>query len=67
MGRRIYKKYVVSCRECPAIDTIFIEKTGEPFPESWCNEYDKKIEPEYLEQNTQLFNFPNFCKLREER
>jgi hypothetical protein len=71
MPRRIYKKYVSNCVACPGRDEIYRQKPKEEGDkivlESWCKEFDQRISTDYLDFNRKMFNFPDFCKLKEER
>lgn len=64
MPRRIYKKYVTTCVDCPGRDKIY---RNSDILEAWCLEYDQRISTEYLDFNRKMFIFPDFCKLKEER
>lgn len=68
LSRRIFKKIITSCMECPGRGRLLIKtNTEEGKKESWCNEYYKIITHEHLDLSTRMMNFPTFCKLEEER
>jgi hypothetical protein len=68
MSRRIYKKMVISCMDCPGRGNVYMnEPTLKGELESFCEEYQLKITHEHLDVNTRMMNFPKFCKLKEER
>ena len=68
MGRRVYRKHVASCMECPERGHVYMKgSTPEGELESWCEKHQCNITHEHLDVNTRMFNFPKFCKLLEER
>lgn len=67
MSRRIFKKLVTSCMECPALGPVYSNKESGVIVESWCREYERKLDHQYLDPHTRMMNFPTFCKLEEER
>jgi hypothetical protein len=68
MDRRIYKKIICSCMDCPARSRVYTNTSdGAGKMESMCMEYEQPIDNKHLDLKTRMFNFPDFCKLKKER